>query len=119
MVREKIDYFHSPQVSLKVLFAVWSEKVRQRRCSGSSLGNGPQKLRCWLGDAVIAQQRFAECRRFAFRPRDLFATGRAERTDNFIDQFWIVRCVNSQRIAHFKGQSPSRQVELEMARVFF
>src|SRR5439155_12166993 len=95
MVREEIDYFHAPQVSVEVLFAVWSEKVRQRRCSGSSLGNGPQKLRCWLGDAVIAQQRFAECRQFAFRPRNLFIARCAERTDDFIDQLRIVCCVNS------------------------
>src|SRR5947208_15394128 len=103
MVREEIDYFHAPQVSLKVLFAVWREKVRQRRCSGSSLGNGPQKLRRWLRDAVIAQERFAECRRFAFRPRDSFIAGRAERTDNFIHQLWMVRSAKRARIADFNG----------------
>ena len=87
MFREEIDYLHSPEVSLEVLFAVWSEKIAQRwRCTGA-LCNGLQKLWCWLRDAVIAQQRFAECRRFAFRPRDLFIAGRAERTDHFIDQF--------------------------------
>jgi hypothetical protein len=55
MFREEIDYFHAPQVSLKIVFAVWREKVRQGRRSRSALGNGPQKLGRWLGDAVIAQ----------------------------------------------------------------
>src|SRR5439155_139406 len=58
MIQEEIDYFHPPKVSLKVVFAVWREKVPQGRRSGSSLGNGPQKLRRRLRDAVIAQQRF-------------------------------------------------------------
>src|SRR5437016_6931769 len=95
MFREEIDYLHTPEVSHKVLFAVWSEKIAQRwRCTGA-LCNGLQKLGRWLRDAVIAQQHFAECRRFAFRPRDLFIAGRAERTNDCINQLWIARCVNS------------------------
>src|SRR5262249_16249417 len=117
MFNQKIDDFHAPEVSLEVLLSVWREQIAQRwRCTGA-LGDGLQKPRRWLRDAVIAQERFAECRRFSFLPRDLLIAGRAERTDDFIDQLWIVRCVNSQRIAHFKGQTPSRQIELEMARV--
>ena len=33
MVREEIDYFHAPEISLEVLFAVRSEKISQRRRS--------------------------------------------------------------------------------------
>src|SRR6266705_3942682 len=117
MFREEIDYFHAPQVSLKVLFAVWSEKVRQRRRSGSSLGHGPQKLRRWLRDAVITQQRFAQCRLFASWSLHWFIPDRTERVDHFINQLGIVGGVNRQRIAHFKGQTPSRQIELKMPRV--
>ena len=96
MFRKEIDYFHAPQVSLKIVFAIWREKVLQRWRSGRSLGNGPQKLGRWLRDTVIAQQRFAECRWFPSGSRDFFITGRAERTDDFIDQFWVVAWIDRQ-----------------------
>src|SRR5882762_10279987 len=118
MFREEIDHFHAPQVSLKIVFAVWREKVRQCRRSGSSLGNGPQKLRRWLGDTVIAQQCFAEGGWFPSWPRHFFITGRAERMDDFIYQFWVVAWINRQRISDFKAQTPAGQIDFEMARVF-
>src|SRR5438874_13377465 len=113
MIQEEIDYFHPPKVSLKVVFAVWREKVPQGRRSGSSLGNGPQKLRRRLRDAVIAQQRFAQRGWFPPGPRDLFIAGRAERMDDFIDQLWVVGWINGQGIANFEAQPPFRQIELE------
>src|SRR4030095_10323191 len=117
MFRDEIDYFHAPKVSLEILFSVWSEKVAQCRRGGGPLRNGSQKLGRWPGDAVIAQQRFAEGRRFASRSRNLFIAGGAKRVADFINQLWIVRWIDSQRIAHFEAQTPSCQIELEMARI--
>ena len=107
MFQEEIDYLHAPEVSLEVLFAVWSEKVTQRRRGGGPLRNGPQKLGCRLGDAVIAQQRFAESRWLSSRPRGLFIAGESQRANDFMNQLPVVRWINSQRIAHFKVQTPA------------
>src|SRR5438094_3009307 len=115
MFREEIDYFHAPQVGLEIVFAVRSEKVRQGRRRRSALGNGPQKLGRWLGDTVIAQQRFAKCGWFPPGAWNLFSAGRAERMNDFIDQFRVVAWINRQRIAHFKAQLPSREIDLKMA----
>src|SRR5436309_14465072 len=101
MFREEIDYFHAPQVSLEVLFAVWSEKVTQRRRGGGPLRNGPQKLGCRLGDAVIARHRFAESRWLSSRPSRLFIAGEFQRANDFMNPLPVVRCINSQRIADF------------------
>src|SRR5262245_7050536 len=38
---------------------------------------------------------------------------------DFVHELWIVCCVHPKRIADFKAQSPPRQIEFKMARVFF
>src|SRR5207245_10033209 len=97
MFRDEIDYFHAPKVSIEVLFAVWSEKVAQRRCGGGPLRNGSQKLGRGLRDAVIAQQRFAEARWLSSGPRYVFVAGDPECVSTFIDQVRAVGCINGQR----------------------
>ena len=49
----------------------------------------------WLGDSVIAQQRFAQRCRFALRSRHLFIARRAKRMNDFIDQLGIVRRIHA------------------------
>src|SRR4029450_1366142 len=119
MFSQKIDDFHAPEVSLEVLFAVWSEEIVKRWRSTSALGKGFQKLGSWLRDAVIAQQRFAECCRQSLRSRDLLRAGGAKRVNDFVDELRIVCRVHRKRIADLKAQSPSGQIEFEMARILF
>ena len=77
MFDEKIDHFHAPEIRLEILFAVRSEKIMQRWRSVGALGDRLQKLRCRLGDAVVAQQGFSQRCWLSFQPRDLFIAGGA------------------------------------------
>src|SRR5580765_799170 len=117
MVNEKIDHFHAPEILLEILFAVRSEKITQRRRSIGALGNGLQKLWCWLGDAVIAQQGFSQRCWLAFQPRNLFIARGAERMNDFINENRVIRWIHADRIADLKAQSPPSEIDLEMARV--
>ena len=72
MLDEKINHFHAPEICLQILFAIGRQKITQRWRSVGPLGDGLQKLWCWLGDAIVAQQRFSQRCRRAFQPRNLF-----------------------------------------------
>jgi hypothetical protein len=77
MLDEKINHFHAPEIRLEILLAVRSQKITQRRRSVGALCDRLQKLWCWLGDAVIAQQGFSQRCRLAFQPRNLCIAGSA------------------------------------------
>src|SRR5215469_13378010 len=117
MLNKKIDYLHTPEVRLEILFAVWSEKIMQCWRSAGALGDRFQKLRRRLRDTVVAQQRFAERRRGPFRAGDLFIPCGPHRVYDFIHELRIVCGVYRKRIADLKAQSPPGQVEFEMARI--
>ena len=92
---------------------------RSSQCwrSTRAMGDGLQELGSWLRDAVIAQQRFAECCRQSFRSRNLLLAGSAKRVNDFVHELRIVCRVYRKGIADLKAQSPSGQVEFEMARI--
>src|SRR6266496_4930721 len=117
MLNKEIDYLHTPEVSLEVLFAVRGEKISQRWRGAGALGNRFQKLWRRLRDAVIAQQRLVQCRRLALRSWNLFISLGTKCVNNFVHELWIVCRIYRKRIADLKVQSPSGQVEFKMARI--
>src|SRR4030095_4572458 len=100
---EKSNHFHAPEIRLEILFAVRSQKITQRRRSVGALGDRLQKLWCWLGDAVIAQQGLSQRCWFAFQPRDLFIAGGAQRTNNSIHEIRIIRWIHADGIADLEA----------------
>ena len=119
MFDQEIDNFQTPEVGLEVVFSLGLEQLVEKGSGGSALSDGLQEFRSHLGDAVIPQQAFAQCRRHAPVARDLLVALRVERLEDFIDKIGIVRRINRHRIADLVGQPGAFERDLEMAGVLF
>ena len=118
MLDQKIDHLHAPEISVEVLFPFRLEQVGQQRRGIGAFRHHLQKLRGRLGDAAIAQQRFAQSG-FAARAFHRLVAFRADRLDDFVDQRRIVGRPDRHRVADFVVQSPTGQIDFKMARVLF
>ena len=118
MLDQKIDHLHAPEVSVEVLFPFRLEQVVEQRRGTGAFRDRLQKLRRCLGDAAIAQERFAQSG-LAGRTLHRLVALRADRLDDFVDQRRIVCRPNRHRVADLVVQAPTGQIDFEMARVLF
>src|SRR5438132_12370817 len=102
MLQEEVDYLHSPEINLQIVFMVGTKQFLEQWSGRGPLNDRFQELRSRRGDGVIAQQGLAQRRRFVLsRWHDLIAGG-TERPNNFLDQRGIVRRANRHRIARLE-----------------
>ena len=119
MFGEEIDYFHAPEITVEIFFALGIEQLSQQRRGIGSLRDHLQEFRRRLGDAAIAEERFAQRRFRSLGTLHLFLAGRANCFQDLIDQRRIVRRPDRHRISDFVVEAPAGQVDFEMTRILF
>src|SRR5437870_3374557 len=90
MLDEKIDYLHTPKISIEVLLSLWFQKfAEQWRPVNCALGNRVQESRRCLSDTTIAEKCFAQGR-LAVGTFNWLVAFSADPLDDFSDQCRII-----------------------------
>ena len=118
MLGQEVDHLHAPEVTVEVFLPFRIEQLGDQRRRARPFGDHFQKFRRRLGDAAIAEERFAQGR-LALRSLHFLFAGRADCLEDFVDELRIVRRPDRHRIADFVIEAPASQIDSEMTRVFF
>lgn len=90
MLDQEIDYFHSPQIFLKIQLAFGFEQLGQQwRAIDCFRRDRLQKFRSRLRDAAVAKQNLAQ-RFFSGCSFDGLLTFGADLSDDFVNKWGIV-----------------------------
>ncbi len=119
MLDQEIDDPHAPEIGVEFLFAFRIEQLVEERRGGRPLGDGAQESRSRLGDAVIAEKRFAESGRCSLVVGYDFVARRAKSEEDFFDQIGPICRINRDRLAHFVAQTRPLQGKFEVPNFFF